>query len=317
MLRYDEFFKKHVTFSKERLVTSDVERALAFIRRQEYDAIYVGADTVLELKSAQADRLTPFWLHPSIPGIKVLTAASSHSVTFETLSPRQKELIDGSLSDFRLLGVRDHATFRLLTHFAGAGDKRLEMLPDPTFIHDIDYHYIEEYFERKKIRLTRPVVCLHLLKESHWAGALAERFRNAGYLVASLRPAYYADILFTDLSPFEQLGLYKYFSLVITHRFHDAIFSLKNRSPVIAFPENVEDVTSEGESKLATLLNAFDAATTSYIADKRTITADALFERSASAIDSFTVNRPRLDAVLSDFRSKYTHFIARSKALMQ
>ena len=317
MLRYDEFFKSQVVFSKEKLVTKDVEQSLAFIRRQQYDAIYVGADTVLELKGADSNSLTPFWLDSSIPGVKVFAAASAHSVTFETLSATQRELIERSVSGFDMLGVRDDATFRLLTHFTKSSDKRPEIVPDPTFTYDIDYSHIERYLASKAYSLGRPMVCLHLLKDSQWASALAERFRKVGYLVASLRPAHYADMLFTDLSPFEQLGLYKHFSLVITHRFHDAIFCLKNRTPVIAFPENVSDVTPTGESKMATLLREFDVETTNYVADKRTISAESLFERSAVAMRQFADNRDRIDTVLLDLQNRYKDFIARSTALVQ
>jgi hypothetical protein len=316
MLRYDEFFKRQVIFSKDNLVTSNVDRALAFIRRQQYDAIYVGADTVLELKGADADNLTPFWLDPGIPGAKILAAASSHSVTLESLSARQRDLAERTVSGFGLLGVRDDATFRLLTQFSSA-DKRPEIIPDPTFTYDIEYSHVERYFARNHLHFAQPLVCLHLLKDSHWAGALADRFRKAGYLVASLRPAYYADILFTDLSPFEQLGLYKYMTLVITHRFHDAIFCLKNRTPVIAFPEHVSDVTPAGESKIATLLKTFGAEATNYIADKRTITAESLFERSAAAMSQFRNNTDRIDAVLLECRNRYMDFIMRSTALVQ
>ncbi len=318
MARYDEFFRRQVTFSKDTLITSNVDRALAFILRQRYDAIYVGADTVLELKGADTDSLTPFWLDPSVPGAKILAAASSHSVTYEGLSARQKELVARTVSGFGLLGVPGpRQRLRLLAKFASSTDKRPELIPDPTFTYDIDYSHIERYLAKNKLRFTKPIVCLHLLKDSQWAGALAERFRKAGYLVASLRPARYADLIFTDLSPFEQLGLYKHLSLVITHRFHDAIFCLKNRTPVIAFPEHVSDVTPAGESKIATLLKAFGVETTNYIADKRSITADSLFERSSAAMAQFRNGRDRIDAVLLGFRNQYKDFIGRSTALVQ
>jgi hypothetical protein len=315
--KYNAFFKEHLVFSRESLVTPDVSQALDFVKRQRYDAIYVGSDTVLEMKGSGKDCLTPYWLDSTIPGVKMFAAASSHNITADALSSRQKCLMARALDTFSLMGVRDHATFRLLSQFAGSEDKRLELIPDPTFTYDIDYSHIEHYFAKRKLRLKAPVVCLHLLRDSQWAPALADRFRKAGYLVASLRPAHYADILFTDLSPFEQLGLYSRFSLVITHRFHDAIFCLKNLTPVIAFPEHVSDVTAHGESKIATLLKAFGADTTNYIPNKETLTADHLFERHAAAISHFAENRDRIQSVLLAHRARYTDFIQRSAGLVQ
>lgn len=40
----------------------------------------------------------------------------------------------------------------------------------------------------------------------------------------ALRPCYYADYVFNDLSPLEYSGISKFFSGVITHRFHDTVF---------------------------------------------------------------------------------------------
>ena len=125
------------------------------------------------------------------------------------------------------MGVRDEATFRLLSHFTVPGDDRLQIIPDPTFTFEIDYRYIEDYIIQRKLIFKKPIVCLHLLRSTKWASTLADYFRQEGYIIASLRPAYYADIIFTDLLAFEQIGLYRYFDLVITHRFHDSIFSIK------------------------------------------------------------------------------------------
>lgn len=134
--KYSKFFKEELTFSKDRLITRRVSRALDFIGRQHYDAIYVGSDTVLELKSAMPDGLTPYWLDKSIPGRKFLASASSHNLTVEALSPRQQSLIAQAIESFSLLGVRDDATLRLVARFTGVGDKRLEIVPDPTFTYE-------------------------------------------------------------------------------------------------------------------------------------------------------------------------------------
>lgn len=315
--KYSKFFKEELTFSKDRLITRRVSRALDFIGRQHYDAIYVGSDTVLELKSAMPDGLTPYWLDKSIPGRKFLASASSHNLTVEALSPRQQSLIAQAIESFSLLGVRDDATLRLVARFTGVGDKRLEIVPDPTFTYEIDYSHIERYLDQRHLRFGRPVVCLHLLRDTAWAPRLADYFRKAGFVVASLRPAYYADIVFTDLSPFEQLGLYKYFSLVITYRFHDTIFSLKNLTPVLAFPEHASDVTPHGESKIATLLSAFDVETSNYIPNKAMLTAELLFERYPSAMSRFLEKSGRLGSLLLEHRDRYRAFITRSRALVR
>src|SRR5690242_13760646 len=133
MRKYDRFFERYFRFSKEALVTPDTCRALDFFRRQGYHAIYVGSDTILELKGATTDTLNPFWLDDRVPGLKLLAAASSHSVNFEDLSPRQRDLMRRSIDSFALLGVRDDATCQLIARHTGISDPRLTMVPDPTF----------------------------------------------------------------------------------------------------------------------------------------------------------------------------------------
>ena len=91
-------------------------------------------------------------------------------------------------------------------------------MPDPTFTYTIDSRPVERYLQRKHSSLTGPRVPA-FLRDTKWGADLAARFRAAGYAVASLRPARYADMLFTDMAPFEQMGLYRYFDLVVTPGF--------------------------------------------------------------------------------------------------
>ena len=84
---YRRFFRDHLTFSQERLVSRSRAEALGFIAAQGYDAIYVGSDTVLEQRGAEEDGITAFWLSPKLGGMKCLIAASAHSLTYEALSP--------------------------------------------------------------------------------------------------------------------------------------------------------------------------------------------------------------------------------------
>jgi len=310
--KYDTFFQEELTFGKDSLTSQNVKTALAFIRKQQYDAIYVGSDTVLELRHCGAAELNAYWLDESIDSVKFMVAASSHSLTVEALSDIQKHAIRKTLKSFALLGSRDDATFRLLSHFTEPGDDRLHMVPDPTFIYDLEYAYIEQYLDARNLDLTKPMVCLHLLRDSAWGPTLAAYLREKGYIIASFRPAAYADITFTDLSPFEQMGIYKYFSLVITHRFHDAIFCFKNLTPVIVFAENVADRTTYGESKLQTLLKSFNADGIHYIANKRTLTAEYLLEIHEAAIIQFKNNEAVIRSVLQRNREVYRSFIERS-----
>jgi hypothetical protein len=314
--KYEKFFNDDYIFSNRSLITGDRKEAIDFIKSQEYDAIYVGSDTLLELKRAKEDELTAYWLDETVKCKKFLLAASSHNVVYENLSDKQKQQIRNTIDDYSLLGVRDEATYRLLSHFTQPGDRRLEIIPDPTFTYDIDYHHIEKYFDRKKLVFRKPVVCLHLVRSIKWAAALANYFRKEGYLVASLRPAYYADIIFTDLSAFEQMGLYRYFSLVITHRFHDSIFSIKNSTPVIVFPEYYSDITAYGENKNRTLFKSFNIQD-NYISNKNDLTALSVFNMHRKAIENFKSNEIFIKDALVRNKWKYQAFLRKSVGILE
>lgn len=313
--KYKLFFKKQLTFSKDHLISSNLNKSIEFIKRQNYRAIYVGSDTLLELKRADNENLTAYWLDKTIDCKKFLIAASSHNVVYSSLSDNQKHKIQETIDDFSLLGVRDEATFRLLSNFISQGDKRLEIIPDPTFTYEIDYSSAEQYIKRKKLVFNKPIVCLHLLRNTKWASDLANRFRKEGFTIASLRPAYYADIILTDLSPFEQIGIYKYFTLVITLRFHDSIFCFKNFTPVIVFPENVTDVTVYGESKYKTLFKSFKLEKTNYIENKDNITARYLFDIHREAITNFKKNLDLIKTTLLENKQKYESFVHKSREI--
>jgi len=314
--KYKEFFLNDYVFSKQKLITSNLKDSIEFIKKQNYDAIYVGSDTLLELKRAGKDELTAYWLDDTIKCKKFLLSASSHNLTFESLSESQSNQIQKTLDDFSLLGVRDEATFRLLSHFTRPGDKRLEIIPDPTFTYDINYDYIEQYFERKKIVFRKPIVCLHMVRGIKWASELAHYFRKEGYLIASLRPAYYADFVFTDLSAFEQMGLYKYFDLVITHRFHDSIFSIKDLTPVIVFPEYYSDVTIYGENKNRTLFKSFKIED-NYISNKDDLTAISISKNYWKAIANFRRNQRFIQEALKRNKETYGSFLKKSAMFLE
>jgi hypothetical protein len=223
--------------------------------------------------------------------------------------------MQSTVDGFSRLGARDDATYRLLSHFVDATDSRLTTVPDPTFTYQIDDRPIEQYLADNRVVFDRPVVCLHLLRDTAWAAELATRFRGAGYAIASLRPAAYADMVFTDLSPFEQLGIYRYFALMITHRFHDTVFCLKSGTPVIPFPERASDVTAFGESRIDALLRSFGIRIPDDIRNGTGLSAESLFGIHRGVIADFESRRPCIEAAVRDRERQYLSFVRESDPL--
>lgn len=307
IVKYKLFYKNFLPRSSKSFISSNVEKSLSYINSLHYDLILVGADTVLELHR-EKDGLSAFWLSPLIKCTKVIIAASSRNVTYEALTINQRKLMHASLSDFHFCGVRDNATFRLISSFQDLRFK-MQILPDPTFCLSIDYSYIEKYLYEKNIDLSKPTVCFHLLRTDLWGHELALKFKEVGYQVASFRPNKYSDILLNDLSPLEQLGVYKYFRLMITHRFHDTIFCLKNNTPMITYTPDEQYTNSFGESKYYSLLDSFDLIDSNFIKSRDQITASNIFNLHYIAIENFRSKIIDIDAKIKDFSNQYIEFV--------
>jgi hypothetical protein len=114
---------------KEYLI-KDVEEALKFVSSCNYDKIYVGADTVLELDKVPEgyDGLTVYWLK-DVNAKKYLIAASSKNVEYESLSMKQKDDMGKAISQFNGIAVRDRATKDLFMHYVS--DKDVRYISDP------------------------------------------------------------------------------------------------------------------------------------------------------------------------------------------
>jgi len=294
---------------KSSKVISNVNEALQFIKSKNYDRIYVGSDTLLELNRLRYDfdGISSYWLSPDIKADKFFLSASCNNVIFDNLSEFQKELIAKTLKDFKGYYIRDKVTQRLFVNFVDIDKIRLS--PDPTFSLEIDYALSEIYWERKWSKLKgKKVICFHTLKGEQWPIELASKLRSEGYVIASLRTARWADIILNDLSPFEQLGIYCKFDFMITHRFHDTIFCLKNGTPVIAYPIN-RDVDEIGESKCKGLLEWFNLEKDCFIEDFASIRSDVMLMRIESVKGVFFNNVKNIKSTCSDLGNLYMDIV--------
>lgn len=310
LIKYHQFTKSFPK-SHKALVSRDREKSLRFIDRLNYNAIYVGSDTLLELFRCNQNEVSAYWLNSDVKARKCMIAASARDTSFASLSSVQKVLLNDSVSSFDMLGVRDDATFDLVSRFISDDDDRLRIVPDPTFALEIDYSYAEKYLERKGLLKTRkPIVCFHLLKNSMFAQELADLYREKGYLVASLRPAKYADFLLKDLSPMEFAGIFKYFDVVLTHRFHDSVFCLKNLCPLLLFQPSEYYENDKGNSKQSSLMEQFGLRQHCFMREVSSLTASDLFVLLEDAKKSFREKENSVANKLSELREQFKEYVS-------
>lgn len=310
IFKYKKFKNRYLKVEDD-VVIRDVEKAVDFIKSKGYDVIYVGADTLLELDKLPPnyDGLSAYWLK-GIPGKKILIAASGKDVTYEKLSDTQKLDMSQAVNEFSFRGVRDEGTYSLLENFVN--ETELDVVPDPTFILDIDYTFIEKYLKAKRISIPKKSVLLHTFGDDHWAEDLARKFRKDGYYIVAPRPMSWADLCLNDMAPFEQLGIYSYFEVVITHRFHDGIFCLKNNTPFMLYEKGYNYATTKGDSKFTTLLKEFDLYETNYIGRGSEVSADRIYENVQNAIKHFKLNSDEILAKVSRKREDYFSFLTKT-----
>jgi len=312
--KYRLFIKNNLNLTKKLIISKNPEPVLSFIKKQHYDAIYIGSDTLLELDRYQENECSAYWLPSEIKTLKIFIAASAKNLEYKKLSDFQKKRLTDSIGSIKLLGVRDEATARLIRNFIPQQDSRLQLVPDPTFSYKIDYSYVENYLKRKKIDLTRPTICLHLTKETKYSFLLANELRNKGYQIASLRPAYYADILLNDLSPLELVGIFRYFKAVVTHRFHDSIFCFKNLTPVVTIPFTFEYTNSYDESKYTSLFKLFGVYETNLIKGISDNSAQNIIDLLDKTIVEFPRNEIKLK--LKELNLSFNSYIEKSITML-
>ena len=264
-------FKKYADFKRNQLhvihdhVITDVAKALDFIASREYDVIYVGADTLLELDRLPKgyDGISAYWLK-DVKAKKILIAASSKNVDFDQLSKKQKEDLKIAANQFSHIGLRDKATINLFEHLLG-NDNRIKYIPDPTFTYDIDYSCVERYLAKRNVYIPHKSVFIQFFGSDIWLNDVVTKLKKEGYTIVTSRGVSWSDIVLIDMSPLEQIGIYKYVNLVITHRFHDGVFSLKNHTPVLIYIKSANEMIVDDESKHISLLKDFGIYPQAYL----------------------------------------------------
>lgn len=264
-------FRKYYQFKKDSLgiekdcIIKDVNNALAYINSKKYDLIFVGADTLLELDRVPAgyDGISAYWLK-DVDAKKAMIAASARNVTYDKLTDIQRKDLKIAAKQFNYIGVRDRATKQLIESLLESG-KQVERIPDPTFTLDIDYSLTEKYLKSKRIEIPQKSVFIQFFGDDYWLDEVVADLKKKGYTIVTNRNVKWSDIILIDMSPLEQLGIYRHFEFVITHRFHDGVFCLKNKIPFVIYVKSAADLMTGGESTHVSLVKDFGLYPEAYL----------------------------------------------------
>lgn len=309
ILKYHKFKKYDLGVRGKDPHYHNHDEAIKYINSLEYDRIYIGADTLLELDrlKPEYDGISCYWLE-NVNAKKFVIAASAKNVQFEKLSSKQQANLKHAASQMCKIAVRDRSTYNLFTNLVD--ESCIEMLPDPTFSMAIDYAPIEKYLKKKHIVIPQKSVYINCFGYDQWLNPIVAELKDCGYTVVTSRPMGWSDMSLNDIGPMEQAGLLRYFDFVITQRFHEGVFCLKNMTPFLIFAGK-GFTTSCGESKQVSLVKDFGLFPHAYLgaADKG-IDVTNIIEKVKRVKDIF--DREKIASVLQENADRYQDYVIRT-----
>lgn len=310
--KYDKFKKKYLGITGKDPHFRSHQLALDYIKSLNYDRIYIGADTLLELDRLKPDYdgISCYWLK-DVPADKFVIAASAKSAQFDNLLSKQQEELKTAAAQMKMIAVRDRSTYTLFSHLVD--ESRIEVIPDPTFTSCIDYAECEAYLKKKKINLPPKSVYINCASGDEWLSPVVEVLKDNGYKVVTPRPMPWTDLSLNDLGPVEQSGIYKYFDFVITHRFHEGVFCLKNHTPFLVYALS-GFTTRNGESKQVSLLKDFGLFPQGYLGDcDYGIDTSNILKKIEALKSVFDINK--IDMQIAQNADRYMDYLRRTENL--
>lgn len=264
--KYQQCQKRYLGFDADQgLYCDNPDQAWQYLDKLGYDYLFVGSDTLLEFEEYHYRKNTVpiYWLPPDLGGKKFLLAASAgtHPPDLNRLSEVQRNCLKDSLSGFRRLGVRDEVTRDLLLSLTNQGLEHLEVIPDPTFLVDIDPTPAQRYLKSKGLDLNSPILGIDVPMSLPGLKSYLNRLESKGWQFVSWRIRHRKGLVdCSDIGPLEWAGIFRFFALTITNRFHASIFTLKNKRPVLSIDCKPDRYLADGWSKSWSLLQRFSLA---------------------------------------------------------
>ena len=221
---------------------------------QDYDLVVVGSDTILEKVTGNGQQLGLNWGSSELcKAPHVFFAASASPANFandKSLLERLKLIAD----KFIYIGLRDGLTVDLFTNKMRV-NQPVHKQPDPSYYLDVNEFQLPKHYIRKL--KGKKIAFYNFSPNFPYRKELADLIRGKGYTVISSVYNPYADIKIDTIGPKEWAGIFRYCDIVITERFHDSLFALRNCIPVIAVDWEKDRFSSTGDSKTYRILKDY------------------------------------------------------------
>lgn len=247
LLKYCRMRKECFKYSKPvDLFNYSTEQA-SFIR--DYDLVVIGSDTILEKASSEVGQIGLNWMPFDVR--KIYFAASASPANFEP-----KDDLKDVASEALYIGLRDNLTINFFEDKLGIPAERIIKQPDPSYFLDISSFKLSQSLA-KKIKKDKKYALYNFNSNFPLRKELADKLRSLDYQVVTTSYNPYADICFDTIDAREWAGVFPLMDIVVTERFHDSVFALRNEKPVIAIDWDPNRFSSGGDSKTLRILEDY------------------------------------------------------------
>ena len=253
LLKYRKLEKKVFAYTPTiDLFDYDVNEAKAIL--QNYDLVVVGSDTILEKVTGNSQQLGLNWGSSELCKAPHLFFAASASPANFSNDKQLLERLKGIAERFIYIGLRDGLTLDLFNNKMKVNVPVCKQ-PDPSYYLDINEFQLPEYYVRKL--KGKKIAFYNFSPNFPYRKELADLIRGQGYTVVSSVYNPYADIKIDTIGPKEWAGIFRHCDIIITERFHDSLFALRNCKPVIAIDWEKDRFSSTGDSKTLRILKDY------------------------------------------------------------
>lgn len=314
---YNKFIKANLQLDHKLPKNKSLERLIAFINSQNYDALIVGSDNIWRISQTRFSLGFPniYWLSDSITTKKIAYAASAYK-SDPLLINKYKGAIQRHLNSFDIIGVRDKFTLDLVKSCEINTAIPLQTVPDPTFLYEIRRTNVEQLLSDLGIDLRRPILGILIYGKAALSERIRDYFKSKGYQILALsmyNP--YADFnLGHILNPFEWAEAFKHLTFCITDRFHGTIFCLKNKTPFVSIEPS--PLNSISQSKIYSLLNDFGILDCYANVDEDDFNPNDFLDKCTELSNSWGRYEELIDKGLETMKNKSWDYIKKVKKVI-
>ena len=230
----------------------DYDETFAKNLLNSYDLVAVGSDTILEEAYGASGKIGLNWLGRDVCQKPYFFFAASASPANFELSDAVKNRLRENVEGAFFIGLRDLLTINFFEKKLGVENALLIKQPDPTFFLDAKKFEVPVYYRRKIQK--RKTVLYNFNAMFPYKRELAAMLQEKGYYVVTTGSCPGVNLCINTIDATEWAGVFKYCDLVVTERFHDTIFALRNEKPVVTIDWAKHRFSENGDSKTFRIL---------------------------------------------------------------